>query len=381
LHRDRLSAMMLFMNSRERFFTALQHRTPDRPPLDIGATTLTSMSRNCQAALCGFLGLKGDPQPTNSGVDERILRWAGTDFRAVGGIPDLPSPFKRLISPTANVNCWGIRSELVDGQWQFTHSPLRGATVDDLSSFPWPEPRLDEQLLARWEAQAKDLRRDGRYAVIGEHPVFGVLELGCWMCGYDDFLMRLAGDHDFVREFFGRVLEIQMAVIEQYYSALGPYIDVTTCGDDFGMQTGPLISPHAFRTLVAPYFSARIKRTKELSNCLFFHHSCGSVFDLLDAIIECGVDIINPVQTSARDMQPERLKAAFGDRLAFWGAVDVQAFLPSATPEEVRRGVRSLVDVLGRDGGYVMAPGHNMQDDVPPANIAAWVEEFHRESL
>ena len=367
------------MNSRERFLAAVNHRQPDRAPFDIGATTLTSMSPGCQARLREFLGFAGEPAATNAGVDERILEWAGTDFRGAAQVLDLPGKLARRVSDTCVVSGWGIQHELCGGQWQITRPPLRGATIDDLRSFPWPEPRIDDRVLQGYVERVKALHEEGKYVVIGEHPVFGVLELGCWMCGYDDFLARLAGDTDFVRAFFDKVLEIQLAVIEQYYSAIGPYIDLTTSGDDFGMQTGPLLSPAAFRELVAPYFTERIRRTKELAGCLFWHHSCGSIFALLDDIIACGVDIINPVQTSARDMQPEKLKRAFGDRLVFWGAVDVQEFLPSATTGEVRDGVRELLAVLGRNGGYVMAPAHNMQDDVPPENIAAWVEAFKAE--
>ena len=366
------------MKSRERFAAAMQHRQLDRPPLDIGGMSLTSMSSGCQAALRRFLGFTGEPTLSNNGIDERILEWAGTDFRSVGWIPELPGTLARHVSDTAYVNCWGIEYGLAGGQWQITKSPLQGASVDDLRSFPWPQPRIDDNTLERWQTDARRLKADGRYVVIGEHPVFGVLELGCWMCGYGDFLARIAGDHEFVREFFHRILAIQLGVIELYYSAVGPYIDLTTSGDDFGMQTGPLLSPPAFRTLVAPYFTARIQRTKELAGCHFFHHTCGSVFDLLPDIIACGVDILNPVQTSARGMSPERLKAAFGDRIVFWGAMDVQEFLPSATPAEVRERARLLIDVLGRSGGYVMAPAHNMQDDVPPESIAAWVEEVGR---
>ena len=113
----------------------------------------------------------------------------------------------------------------------------------------------------------------------------GVLELGCWICGYDDFLLRLAADTDFVHSLFDKLLDIQLVVAEQYYSVLGPYIDLTTSGDDFGSQNGPLLSPAMFESLIAPYFSERIKRTKELAQCYFWHHSCGSVVELLDQII------------------------------------------------------------------------------------------------
>ena len=361
------------MNSRERFALTMRHVAPDRPPVDIGGTSLTSMSRRCQDALRVHLGLAGDPVPTNSGVDERILAWAGTDFRSVGAIVDLPSVHTRTISSTARINCWGVRHDLFGQYYEITDHPLKGATIDDLGKFSWPDPRIGDELLGRWEHQAKALKRENRYVIVAEHPIFGILELGCWMCGYDEFLMKLAGDRDFVRAFFDRVLGIQMQVIDQYYSVLGPYIDLTTSGDDFGMQMGPLLSPRSFEELIAPYFATRIRRTKELAGCYYWHHTCGSVVALLDQIIDCGVDILNPIQTSAASMDPAGLKARFGDRLVFWGGVDVQQFLPSATPEQVRATIRDLATTLGEDGGYVMAPAHNMQSDIPPENIVAWV--------
>ncbi len=362
------------MNSRQRFALAMCRQPTDRVPLDIGGTSLTGMRPGCQARLRDLLGFTGPPVFTWRGIDERLLEWIGADFRSVGAIVSLPSPHTQALSATARVDCWGIRRDLVGGDWQITRHPLRDATADDLAAFPWPEPRIDEALLAAWEAEAKGLKHDGRYIVVGEHPVYGILELGCWMCGYDDFLMRLAVDPDFVLRFFDRVYAIQSGIIEQYYSVLGPHIDLTTSGDDFGGQNGPLISPRMFERFIAPYFAARIARTKQLTGGFFWHHSCGSVTDLLDQIIGCGVDILNPMQTSAAKMAPERLKADFGERVVFWGGVDVQRFLPFATPDQVRERVAELARILGRDGGYVMAPAHEMQDDIPPENIVAWIE-------
>jgi len=360
----------------------MRHEATARPPLDIGATTLTSMSAGCQRRVRAFLGLSGEARPSNSGVDEGILAWAGTDFRGVGHIVSLPSVHTRALSDGESVDCWGVRRKLVGQYAEIVSSPLEGATCEDLRTFPWPEPRIDEALLARWETEARRLHAEGRYVVIAEHPVYGVLELGCWMCGYEDFLGRLAADHDFVRAFFDIVFDLQMRIIEPYYRVLGPYIDLTTSGDDFGMQLAPLLSPRAFEALVAPYFAERIRRTKDLAGCYYWHHSCGSVYALLDQLIACGVDILNPVQTSAAGMRPETLKAEYGDRLVFWGAMDVQQFLPYASPDEVRAHADYLIDVLGHEGGYVMAPAHNMQDDVPPENIVAWVEAVRaRETL
>ena len=218
------------------------------------------------------------------------------------------------------------------------------------------------------------LYKEKEYVVIGEHPVFGILELGCWMCGYDDFMIRLAAEPDFVCRFFDKILAIQLAVIEQYYTVLGPYIDLTMSGDDFGTQTSPFMSPRMFEQLIAPWFSARIARTKELAHCYYWHHSCGSIVGLLDQIIACGVDILNPVQTSAWGMDPKSLKTTYGDRIVFWGGVDVQDFLRKATPGQVREQVCALAETLGAQGGYVMAPAHQVQDDIPPENIVAWIE-------
>ena len=362
------------MKSHERFERAMYHAPVGRPPIDIGGTSLTGMRPLCQRRLREYLGF-GDPaSATTQGIDERVLEWAGTDFRSVGGIVDLPSIHTKRVSDACHVDCWGVRREIANGEWQITESPLRGATVEDLTSFPWPRAHVDEQLLVAWEKQAAVLHREGTFAVVGEHPVLGILELGCWMCGYDDFLLRLAAEPDFVRRFFDKVLSIQLGVIEQYYGALGPYLHLTTSGDDFGTQAGPFMSPAMFEDLVMPYFSERIRRTKDIAECYYWHHSCGSVFNLIDGLIACGVDILNPVQTSALNMAPERLKSAYGDRIVFWGAVDVQQFLRNATPEEVERGIVDLVNVLGADGGYVIAPAHEMQDDIPPENIVAWVE-------
>lgn len=362
------------MNSRERFACTMNHRSPDRVPIDFCGTSLTGMRPHCQEGLLAVLGFSGDPVHTYHGIDERILEWAGTDFRSVGAIVDLPSKHTRMLSPQANIDCWGIRRDLTAGQWQITVSPLRGASVDDLKSYQWPEAHIDERQLAIWEKQAKNLRDQDQYVVVAEHPVYGILELGCWMCGYDDFFLKLAADVDFVHLFFDKILELQLSVIEQYYSVLGPYIDLTTSGDDFGSQNGPLLSPAMFGSLIAPRFSARIKLTKELGQCYYWHHTCGSVFKLLDQIIDCGVDILNPIQTSAAEMDPKMLKDRFGDRLVFWGAVDVQQFLPQATPEEIPAHVGQLISVLGQNGGYVMAPAHEIQDDVPAENIVAWID-------
>ena len=362
------------MDSRELFAKTMAHKGYESLPLDIGATTLTSMSKGCEKALCDFLGFTDSPERDDDRVDERILEWAETDFRAVGNIVELPSVHSKKISETEYFDCWGIQQRFVDGQWQIVNAPLKNATIEDVKAYPWPTPRINDELMDKWVDKAKKLKEDGKYVVIAEHPYFGILELGMWLFGYDGFMINMGINTDIVKTFFEIVTNIQLTVAEQYYGQLGKYIDLTTSGDDFGTQRAPMVSPGMFDDLITPFFAERIKRTKELGQCYYWHHSCGSVYKLLDNLINCGVDILNPVQLSATDMEPEKLKADYGDKIVFWGGVDVQQFLPNATAEEVKKHVCYLRDTLGKDGGYVMAGAHNMQDDIKPENIVALVE-------
>ena len=353
----------------------MSHQKPDRVPFDIGSINPMTWMR-CQKELAEFLGLPGEPRLVGGwGFDERIMEWADTDFRSIGRIVDLPGPHAKQISPTCYTSCWGIRYEWVSDEWQITGNPLRGADEDDLEAFVWPEPRIDENLLARWETEAAAIKKRGKHVLLAEHPIQGVMELGCWMFGYEDYLYNIAAEPDIIRRFNDKILDIQLKVIRPYYEVLGPYIDLTINGDDFGMQESPLLSPDMFGEMIVPWFKERIDVTKNIGDCIFWHHSCGSIFDLLDQIIDCGVEIINPIQTSAAKMDPANLKKTFGDRIVFWGGMDVQQFLRESTPDVVRARTRELVDILGTNGGYVMSAAHEIGTDIPLENIVAWVEE------
>jgi uroporphyrinogen decarboxylase len=184
----------------------------------------------------------------------------------------------------------------------------------------------------------------------------------------------MAAEPDFVNHFFEIILQYQKKINAIYYGAIGPYIHYTTSGDDFGTQKGPFISPAMFRRMIQPVMAERIRHMRTYTDAAAFHHSCGSIRTLIPLLIDAGVDILNPIQPNAFEMEPERLKAEFGDTLTFYGGVDTQQILPHGTPEEVREEVRRLIGILGRDGGYVLAPAHVFQEDVPLENIAALYE-------
>lgn len=306
------------------------------------------------------------------GLLEAVQREFDVDFRGVGGIPRIESPYERYVSDTENVDAFGIRRRFTGMYWDIVDPPLKGVTLAELEAFQFPDvATVDTRQIDAWAETAKRLFEETDFIIAGEHPVYGVMELGCWMCGFDDFLFRMLAEPEFVECFFSKFYAFQVDMIDAYYSRMGRYLHLTTSGDDFGTQNAPFLSPGAFRELVRPWYEKRIKLTHQYTGAYYSHHSCGSVFRLLPDIMAMGVDILNPVQPDAFEMDFTALKETFGDRLVFWGAIDEPGVLTRGTPEEAAAFVTHACSILGRDGGYIAAPSHNIQPDVPPENIVA----------
>ena len=155
---------------------------------------------------------------------------------------------------------------------------------------------------------------------------------------------------------------------------VGHLVDVVFWGDDYGMQQAPLFRPQLFTELVKPVNQRMVTAIKELSDARVLLHSCGSIAPMIADMIDTGIDALNPVQVSADNMDPAKLKADFGDRLAFWGGIDTQDVLPFRTPAEVGEYVQFIIQTLGEGGGYVLSTVHNIQEQVPPENIVAMFE-------
>jgi uroporphyrinogen decarboxylase len=359
---------MSALSYRERFARTLAHLEVDRPPMDLNATDMTVMEGSPRR-LAPLLGLPMSARGED--LDEAVLQALDIDIRDVGCILSPPNAIERR-SPTEYVDTWGIRYLHNGHHWEAVGRPLAGATIDDLERYPWPDPeRIDPNQITAIRERARYLYEETPYVVCARHPYFGVFELGCWMCGFDDFLYRLAGEPEFVTRFFEIILRYQQRVDELYYGAIGHYIHYTTSGDDFGTQRGPFLSVKMFNQLIQPFLASRIAHIRTFTEAAFFHHSCGGIRPLIPSLLAAGVQILNPIQPRAFEMEPERLKAEFGDRLTFYGGVDTQEILPNGTPEEVRAEVQRLIGILGKSGGYILSPAHTFQEDVPLENILA----------
>jgi uroporphyrinogen decarboxylase len=354
---------------RERFALALEHREPDRPPMDLDATDMTGIDGGPRR-LGPLLGLPARGSADEQ--DEAVLVALDIDIRDVGAILVPEGTQERSISPTERVDAWGIGYRWNGHHFEAETRPLAGATMGDLERYPWPDPeKIDRRRIEALAREARRLREETPFVVCARHPVFGVLELGLWMFGYDEFFLRMAAEPELVRRFFDIIWGYQERVVEIYYGALGPWIDYTTSGDDFGEQRGPLISPAMFRELVLPYLEARIRLIARFTDAAFFHHSCGSIRELIPDLVRAGVRILNPIQPRTRGMEPEGLKRDFGSDLVFYGGIDTQELLPRGTPEEVAAETTRLVGILGRGGGYILSAAHTLQEDVPAENVVA----------
>jgi uroporphyrinogen decarboxylase len=363
---------------------SLDHREPDRVPIDFGGL-LASVNLYTYDALLREVGIPagGDeevsrewsnvPKPS----EELLQRW-GIDFRRVWlGGPERSAPVVNASEGTMKDE-WGLTWKRIGRYNEFVNPPLSGASIADVMRYSFPDP-TDPGRYRGVRERAEHLFNETDYAVIAGHSMYGVFELGCWLCGFEDFMIRLAVDKPFVRAFFDRVLEVQKEIFGRYLDLVGPFVQIVETADDLGMENGPLISPETYRELIKPYHKAYIQFIKaKVPHAKVFMHSCGSVYDLIPDLIDNGVDILNPLQPRARNMEPWRLKRDFGDRLCFHGGIDVVDVLPKLSPSEVGTCVREVMTAFGAGGGYILAASHNIQDDTPPANIVAMYEAGYR---
>jgi uroporphyrinogen decarboxylase len=369
---------------RERFAATLAHQPVDRCPIDLGGTPQSTCdSQSLVERLSEYLGFAGEAPVDYDKFDRRLLEHWGIDLRRCGGLVPFTTGRQQVISEQEYVDCFGIRYRYSGLYWDIVGNPLSGSDRDQVAAYELP--RLEEMspgVLDDWTGRARALREETPYVVVGGHPVFGVLELACWLCGYEHLMMMLALDPEYIHLLFEKILEFQKMVIREYYRRLGRYLHVTTSGDDFGTQQGPFISPAMWRQFVKPYMQERIAYTTRFTDAVYLHHSCGSIFDIIPDLAEIGVGILNPIQPAAVGMDPQRLKSTYGRAIVFHGGLDTQDVLPSNDPQHIRLAVERLLRAMHPwvDGGYIFAPAHNLQVDVSPAAVAAMYDAAHEVS-
>lgn len=371
--------------SRERVVAALAHREPDRVPIDLNP------SLDFYRRLKAHLGLALDETPVPNLAMEviphpEVLRALGVDLIAV----KLVSPRRGEEPPPALrdtvEDAWGVRYRRVHqpagSYMEPVHHPLAGATLDDLATYPWPSTDLPGRAEAT-EALARRLYEGTELALMGR---FGgpIVETAVYLMGWERWLVCVAKAPTFARALLERIADVQIALDRVGLEAAAPYLQIfKVSGEDLGMQTGPLYAPRTFRELILPplrrrWHAARAYLDRVNPAAKLMLHSCGSVHAYIPDLIEAGVQVLDPVQPRAAGMESAALKRDFGARLTFHGGVDIQEVLPFGTPQAVEAEVRRRVGAFGPGGGYILAPAHNVQADVPPANVVAMCRAAQR---
>jgi uroporphyrinogen decarboxylase len=361
------------MTSRERVLAALNHQEPDRVPTALWGSYYTLQDQT-YFNLLEYLEL-GEPvppfrrsKPRNSNyLDDRILDLLDTDVRYVwSGFTDLGGA-----RPDTMTDAWGVRWRRMGPHVTAVGAPLASATVEDLERYPWPEGerfmRLDEL-----RARLATLRERGEHTIAARAVnSYGPFEQACALRGREQFLMDLLLDPEFAERLIARVTDVIVRLNEIYLEVAGPHIDIVeVSGDDYAGTEKLLISPRIFDELFKPALERIVRPIKAYREDLFVaFHSDGAIADLLPRFIEVGIDLFHPLEPlPANDMAA--IKAEFGERLSFMGAIDIREALTGA-PADVETEVRRRIELLAPGGGYILAPANHVQVDVPPENILA----------
>jgi len=407
------------MTSRERVLAGITHKEPDRIPLDIGSTPSSTISAIAFNKLKKHLGLKGPTrvydviqqlfQPDDDFLDRfgvdvvdngRAFNTADQDWHDVT-LSD---------GSEAQYPAWFRPQQQTDGSWiayspngtPLAKMPSKGAFFDQLhfpylDGYPSNYKKLTQDLKgAMWAAFAispwhladeqdfwtlfreKTLAlREGSDRAVMIGCGCNLFEWGTFLRRLDNFLMDLVTQPAEVERFLDALMELHMSLLEKVCRSVGDIADVIRFGDDLGMDNGPFMHPDIYAKFFKPRHAQLCEYVKKNSQMHPYLHSCGSIYKLIPHLIEAGFEIINPVQTSCRDMEPERLKREFGRDITFWGAgCDTRRILNRATPAQVKDHVRERMEILSPGGGFVFTTVHNILPEVPPENIVAMFEAF-----
>ena len=371
------------ISSRERVLQALNHKEPDRIPLDFGGCSQTGIQVNAYENLLAHLNIDKPVEVTDmvqqlAGIDEDILNQFKVDTRGLNpsmSEVDIESD-QDPAGYTYFTDRWGIRyrKPKVGGYYyDLVGHPLGGEiSTHDIDHFKFPDPtQLRGDMGSIFKAWAESSNPP---AIVLEATEGGMVEFGFWLRGFNAFYMDVASDLKLACYLLDKILEFKMAVWEAALAQAGQYVDVTWEADDLGLQNNTMFSPNFYRKYIKPRHQklfSYIKRTAP-KKVFMGLHSCGSIRALIPELIEIGVDVLNPIQVSAARMDTKELKKEFGKEITFWGGgVDTQSILPRGTPEDVRNEVRRRVEDLSPGGGFVFAAVHNIQPDVPPQNVLA----------
>jgi uroporphyrinogen decarboxylase len=363
---------MTKMSHRERVITAFSHKRPDRTPIDLGSTRNSSIVVEGYERLKSYFSVKEENVLISKmmrvvNVNEQILQALDIDTRGV--FPSAPPDI--ITGDRSYKDEWGIERVNPPGSnyYDQVSFPLSGPiSINDIIKYPFPEPR--NPIRTKGLKERIKYIHDNDYASVLNMPS-GFVHISQYLRGFEDWFVDIANDRKLMECLFDAVLDVNLSMCRMILQEVGNEVDVLMVSDDLGFQDSLMISPSLYREIIKPRHKKYFQLMHEMSPAKVLFHTCGSVADIVDDLIEIGVAAIHPVQVTAAGMEPRKLKEKYGDKLVFWGWIDTQYILPRGNVGEVKAEVERRIDELGENGGYILGAVHNIQPDVPLDNILA----------
>ncbi|MBC8504798.1 MAG: hypothetical protein ISR58_03745 [Anaerolineales bacterium] len=374
------------LTPRERVLTAINHEEPDRVPIVIGVSNATGIKMKPYQGIKKLAGIDAPdnyiyqwPELGTAEIDEATMQRLHSDVRGVRDLePASVLERNRQRQPHADfIDSWGSgQSEIEPGVWYpGVHPMAEASAIDQIEAYTgWPD-MSDPTRIAHVRDEARKLAEQNEYAIIATPWLLFPFERAHAMQGLDVFLLNMAMYPEFAEALLKKITEVCKSLMGPFLEELGDNVDIIKIGDDLGTQDSLLISPKMYRGIIKPLHADFVQFIKERSKAKVFFHTDGDVFPLIPDFIEMGIDILNPIQTTAGKMSDlEGLKKTYGKEIIFCGAIDTHRILPYGTPEDVRQEVQRVMQIFGPAGGFMVASVHTIMNDVPPENVLAMVD-------
>jgi uroporphyrinogen decarboxylase len=358
----------------------VSHQEPDRVLVDFGKH-IGSFHRMAYDGLKAHLGIPSgsntkilDRMAQNVVLDEVVCDKLGIDFRWVVphwvGVKDV-----EIDGEPGYIDMWRTPHKYTEigNYYAIAGFPLGAETVtlDDIDAFDWPDPH-NAAMFEGLDEQAKAWYEDTDYVVGADGIKVGVLQVASQLRGYDRLFMDFALHPDRAHTLLSKITDLIKDMYVEYMKVVGPYVEVVVITDDQGTQKSLMVSPAMFREFIKPRLKEIIDAIKGQADVKVLMHCDGAIVPIIEDLIEIGVDILNPIQPVVKGLEnTQALKEQYGDRICFHGGIDVQQVMPNATVEEIRREVARRIHDLGPGGGYILAPCHNINVDIPVATVVA----------